>query len=595
MAEGKKARMQTYTDPKTGLVVRCAIVEYVDFPTVEWTLSFKNTGKQDTLILAGILPLDVRLERGEKDEFLLHHFLGSPCAPNDYEPFETPLGPNNGKRITTHGGRPTNTNLPYFNLETGDGGGVIAVLSWAGQWASQFTRDVGRGLRVAAGQEATYFKLRPGEEVRGPMALLQFYKGDWIRAQNVWRSWLLAHSVPRRDGKIMKPFSWVCTGGYYPGMKDDAASELTFVRRYVEESIVPDYWNQDAGWYPCDGGWPVVGTWEVDKTRFPKGLREVTDYEKSLGIQSILWFEPERMAAGTWLAKHHPEWCFGGAGGGLMNMGNPEFRKWITDRVDALLASEGIDFYRQDFNIDPVIYWRAADEEDRQGISEIRHVEGYFDYWDDLVRRHPKLWIDSCASGGRRNDLETLRRSVPIQRTDFCEGSPGYDPSHSQNHTHGMAFWMPYNGMGSVSVDKYLNRSVMTTMYGIGIDARKNDVDYDSARKRLAEWRKISPCFLGDYYPLTPYSKANNVWMAWQFDLPETGEGLVQAFRRKDCGETTATVKLRGFDAEARYEVTDFDATEPSEATGRELMEKGLTITAKEKPAAVIITYRRLP
>ena len=34
----------TYSDPKTGLVVRSVLVEYHDFPTVEWTLYFENTG-----------------------------------------------------------------------------------------------------------------------------------------------------------------------------------------------------------------------------------------------------------------------------------------------------------------------------------------------------------------------------------------------------------------------------------------------------------------------------------------------------------------------------------------------------------------------
>jgi hypothetical protein len=51
----------TYTDPKTGLVVRCVGIEYRDFPTVEWTLYFKNTGKQDTPILAGVQALDIEL------------------------------------------------------------------------------------------------------------------------------------------------------------------------------------------------------------------------------------------------------------------------------------------------------------------------------------------------------------------------------------------------------------------------------------------------------------------------------------------------------------------------------------------------------
>ena len=44
----------TYTDPKTGLVVRCVGIEYRDFPTVEWTLYFKNASDKDTPILADI-------------------------------------------------------------------------------------------------------------------------------------------------------------------------------------------------------------------------------------------------------------------------------------------------------------------------------------------------------------------------------------------------------------------------------------------------------------------------------------------------------------------------------------------------------------
>jgi hypothetical protein len=44
--------------------------------------------------------------------------------------------------------------------------------------------------------------------------------------------------------------------------------------------------------------------------------------------------------------------------------------------VDELLVSEGIDIYRQDFNMDPLPHWRAKDAPDRQGITEMRHVTG---------------------------------------------------------------------------------------------------------------------------------------------------------------------------------------------------------------------------
>jgi alpha-galactosidase len=105
-----------YTDSKTGLEVRCVVVEYKDFPTVEWTVYFKNTGSADTPLLENIQALDIHLERRSTGEFLLHHHVGSPTSPQDYRPLETVLGPNTSRRITTSGGRPVNSDFPYFNV-----------------------------------------------------------------------------------------------------------------------------------------------------------------------------------------------------------------------------------------------------------------------------------------------------------------------------------------------------------------------------------------------------------------------------------------------------------------------------------------------
>ncbi|MGC8642975.1 MAG: hypothetical protein ACP5XB_24215, partial [Isosphaeraceae bacterium] len=41
---------RTWTDAGSGLEVRCVAVEYRDYPAVEWTVYFKNNGKQATPI-----------------------------------------------------------------------------------------------------------------------------------------------------------------------------------------------------------------------------------------------------------------------------------------------------------------------------------------------------------------------------------------------------------------------------------------------------------------------------------------------------------------------------------------------------------------
>ena len=139
------------------------------------------------------------------------------------------------------------------------------------------------------------------------------------------------------------------------------------------------------------------------------------------GLKFLLWIEPERVRVGTWLDRERPKWVLKTLQHmttGLLNLGNKDARRWLTDTISGLI-DEGISVYRQDFNMDPIDYWKFADKKTRQGITEIRHVEGLYEFWDELLRRRPGLLIDNCASGGRRLDLETVSRSMALWRTDY--------------------------------------------------------------------------------------------------------------------------------------------------------------------------------
>jgi alpha-galactosidase len=401
---------------------------------------------------------------------------------------------------------------------------------------------------------------------------------------------MIAHNLPRPGGQLPAPRWNASSSLWYEEMgKADEASQIQFIDGYLKNDLKIDFWWMDAGWYfHGGGGWPRTGTWEVDTQRFPRGLRAVTDYAHSKGIKIIVWFEPERVTPGTWLYEKRPKWLLGKDGEQkLLNLGNPEARQWLTDHVDKLLTEQGIDLYRQDFNMEALPYWRANDTEDRQGITEIRHVEGYLAYWDELQRRHPNTLFDTCASGGRRDDLETLRRAVPLHRSDYI-----FEPVGQQCHTYGLAMWVPFYGIGINTDDPYIVRSMMCPSFGTGPDLRREGVDYSGWRRRGAEWRSIAPYFYGDYYPLTPYSLDNHAWLAWQFDRPDLGEGVVQAFRRAESFYESARFKLQGLEPEAHYVLTDCDDPTPRERTGRELMEQGLPVAIKPQPGAAIITYR---
>jgi alpha-galactosidase len=593
---------QIYRDKGTGLEVRLVGIEYRDFPAVEWTVYFKNAGRAETPIIEKIQALDTRLERNGDGEFILHHNKGAPATPNDYEPYETLLGKSSRNILSGYGGRPSNKDLPYFNLAW-PGEGIIIVVGWPGQWSSQLIRDKANGIEVSAGQELTHFKLLPGEEVRTPRMVLMFWKGEWRRSQNMWRRWMMAHNMPRPGGKLPPPQMAANTSREYIEMTEATArDENMFIDRYIEEGIKPDYFWMDAGWYPNNGSWVNVGTWEVDTTRFPKGLREVSDHAHSKGVKIILWFEPERVTKGTWLYEHHPEWLLTPPPNPgdqlyedawrLFNFGNPQALEWMTNHVDKMITDQGIDLYRQDFNMDPLNYWRANDAADRQGITEIRYVTGYLAYWDELRRRHPNMLLDSCASGGRRNDVESLRRAVPLTRSDYL--MEAVEPISQQAQTLGMAQWIPYFGTGVSGIDPYVFRSQMTPSIITTWDLRRKDSDTDAMRAMVKQWRSISQNYYGDFYPLTAYTLSNDVWAAMQFDRPEAGEGFVEIFRRSHSPYETARFKLQGLEPEAKYSVSNLDDLTHRDLSGKELMDQGIEIRLQHSPDSALLSYKRV-
>ena len=593
--EDRTELVTTYTDPSTGLQVRCVAEMYSAFPVVEWTLYFKNTGDQPTPIIEDIQAIDTQLERGGGGEFRLHHGDGSPHSglapqtPTQYAPRETELTPRTEKHLLAMEGLPAGGDLPYFNVECNGEGAIIAI-GWLGQWAAQFIRDNAYGLRIRAGQELTHFKLLPGEEVRTPLIAMLFWEGDWIRSQNLWRRWMIRHNLPRPGGKLPPPQLEASGSAQYIEMSlATEENQVEFVDRYFEEKIGIDYWWMDAGWHIFREYWLSLGTWAPDPERFPRGLRPVSDHVRSKGAKVILWFVPERTDPGEWLYENHPEWLLGINGGRkLLNFGDPDAWEWALNHFDTLIVEQGVDLFRMDGD-STLPYWRANDTEDRQGITEIRHVEGVLAFWDELRRRHPDMLMDICAGGGARNALEALRRAVPLWRSDYA-----YETTGMQNLTRAMSLWIPFFGTGTNAFESYTFRSQMAPALCCIWDLRRRDVDYTFQRRMVAEWRQVAGNYYGDYYPLTTYRTEDDVWAAWQFDRPESGQGMVQAFRRQDSDITQMCFKLRGLDASAHYTVTNMDIDGTTKISGKDLTENGLSITIEEQPGAALIVYKRL-
>jgi alpha-galactosidase len=608
LAGRRRERMRTWQDGATGLEVRFVATEYEGFPVVEWTLWLENTGQKDTPLLERIQGLDWTIPLGDEAACVLHGIRGDSCSPDSFAPWSVPLTSGTVKRCSPPvagekvSGKSSDgpNGWPYWNLQY-PGGGMILAVGWPAQWEATFAREQDRGLRLTAGQQLTRLVLRPGEKIRTPSITLLFWQGDdLVRAQNLWRSWYVAHVLPRVRGKPQPPTTQI--------QVDGSLASWPNVQQYLDAGIRPDICWRDAGggntWYPTAGGpvtdpktaWLNTGTWEIDTAKYPQGFRPYSDRARANGMQFLLWFEPERVGdPNSWLGRNHPEWLLpGNSAGAVLNLGEPAALAWLTSHIDRMVKTQGLDWYREDLNGgNHGTAWRKHDAADRQGITENLYVQGHLTFWDALRRRNPHLRIDSCASGGRRNDLETMRRAVPLLRSDWSVTAFAKEPLQiegNQAQTFGLSSWLPWQGAGvPFFTDAYAVRSYYITGFGMiaGRDWTKDEAARSGAVRGYAEARRIGPLLLGDYYPLTPYSLDTASWMAWQFYRPDLGEGVVQAFRRPGSTSDTLTVKLRGLDPKRRYRVENLDGG-GGVLTGAQLM-NGFDITLPEKPAAAVV------
>ena len=397
-------------------------------------------------------------------------------------------------------------------------------------------------------------------------------------------------------------FSAASSAQFAEMMMANEENQKRFIDRYLEEGTKIDYWWMDFGWYYYR---PPNIRYEADLERFPNGLRAITDHGRSRGVKSIVWFEPENVSPESKIYEEHPEWILdSGPGVKLVDLGNPQAWQWMVDMVDGQLIKEGVDLYRHDFNMEPLKLWRDADQPDRQGITENKYISGYLAFWDELQRRHPKMLIDSCSSGGKRNEMEAMRRAVPLWRTDYNNTgyvvfnyriAPKAELSRAlQCHTYGLARWIPYFGTALRDDDLYIFRSAITPSLTCNWNLDNPDLDYDLLRQCYQEWRSTSKYMLGDYYPLTSYSRAADAWMAWQFDRPDLEEGMLQAFRRLESVICVCQFPLRGLEPDAQYDLVNFDVSGKTRLTGRDLMGKGLMVNIPDQPGAVVITYKKV-
>lgn len=591
-------RSISWTDDKTGLVVTAEVKSYKRYPAVDWVLYFENCGQQDTAIIENIQAMDMSLNTKTTDltYAVLHKLNGDETGvvgEESFMPEDVPVYGGRTIRLSPSEGRPSSGAFPFFNYEYLNSG-VIVAIGWTGQWAFSVEHTTAGPSHLLAGMEHTHLLLHPGEKIRSPRIVMLNWSGDRTRAHNQFRRLMMEHYAPKSGGQpVDLPIAMQTFDRYrnVPGWGTEAG-QLKGVEA-AHEIGCDSYWL-DATWYA--GGFPNgAGNWFVDTKAFPNGLKPISDACHKYGMRFVLWFDPERVMPGTQIDTEHPEWVLKRPNDrGVFNLGNSDARRWLTDLISRRIDEFGLDVYRQDSNIAPLPYWKANDAPDRQGMTEIRHVEGLYAMWDELLAKHPNLLIDNCQSGGRRIDIETCKRAVPLWRSDSgCWECP---PEWNQAQTFGLCQYVPLQTGGIQVPDSYSFRSVATGGAACEFGYMDKDFPKETAIAAIAEAKENAKYWTGDFYPLTTGNISEDDFMAFQLYRPDLDEGIILAFRRGNCHTKGIVCQLGGILSDRKYSLEFVDDSRKVVArkslTGKKLASDGLPIVLEMPRSSLLIRYK---
>ena len=171
------------------------------------------------------------------------------------------------------------------------------------------------------------------------------------------------------------------------------------------------YFVVDAGWFLEDAdnsNWSAgIGDWNVNKTRFPGGLKEYTKLCAEYGMKSGVWFEFENVNTSSKIFKKkdlllkldgktivHKTNAY-------LDFRNPDVIEYLDKKVIDQVIKSGIKYIKVDYNNNIGL---GCDGAESVGEGLRQHIEAVINFFKRIKERVPDLIIEICSSGGMRHE-----------------------------------------------------------------------------------------------------------------------------------------------------------------------------------------------
>jgi len=364
--------------------------------------------------------------------------------------------------------------------------------------------------------------------------------------------------------------------------------------------------------FVIDDGWQNnYGDWEIDKTKFPHGLKPVFDYIKSLGMKPGLWVSIGTASPHSNIYREHPEWFVKDVAGkptSLLIVDTGKYTAcfgtgwygYIKHILMKLSLDYGLEYLKLDFSVvsSPYRYnpvesgCYATDHPGHKDHNESLYTnyEQVWKLFDELHAAKPNLFIDctfETMGGLQLIDYAMVKHAEGNWLSNFSGRGEKVDL-----RIRNMAWWRSPAIPATALVIG--NPEMQDSLWELHIKSLTGALPI-----MLGDPRKLSPAELARYRSyadwLQQMDKQHQV-MTYRQDLPGFGEpmegmwdgfqrintqtksgGIIGVFRQ-GAVEDSRLVTVNYLEPSIVYVVKKMDGQVVATLSGKELQDKGFEV-----------------
>lgn len=553
------------------------------FNVIERWSEIKNEGDGD-VVLESVYSANWHLPF--KDDYRLTYLAGG--YNREFNKYQENLMPGR-KVLESRDGLSGPNSAPFYMLDGGDatedlGEVYFGALVWSGNWQFVFERASDNRTLLTGGLSEFDFEvcLEPGQSFEAPKFIGGFCDNGFGGATRLLHRYERAEIIHPSEANRILPVVYNTHSSFGNAVCEKwMLDEIDVAHKSgIELFVIDGGWSgYDEVDSPVNNGQAHrlgFGTWEVNKKRFPNGLKPISDKLHSLGMKLGLWIEPEAVFHTNQIAVEHPEWMLGYQNREpdistfyycySLNMANDDAAEYVTKVMIDLVRENGIDYIKNDFN--RYLYHAGWANADRKHQKEVwsKYVRNMWKCYMALKKEFPDLIFENSAAGGKRGDLGMLQFAGRMHRSD------NQDPLDSIKIHEGMSTFMPSKFAGgacfiSDGFSWFVNDRRTTMEYQAhvamlsGVSVSLNLAELEPERQEelqylLALNREIRhTVHLGDMYRLV--SAYEKEYGAYEFLEEDKSRAVVFLLgQNMQFSNLCERLRLKDLDPDKKYKVT---------------------------------------